>query len=105
MDGVSFKRVTRWKVEKAAIVDGTLAQVTLGIGYMFADWELSDGTVCEPGGVRKPPIPDDLEAAVERQAATVRQLKEVDGKTNKDPEVVDAVQELLRLKELLSRDT
>lgn len=101
VDQVTFKKIKRWKVEKAAIVDGTLAQLALGIGYMFDNWEMTDGTICEPGGVRKPPIPDNLEEAVEKQAAFVRRLKEVHEKTNKDPEVVDAVAELLRLKALL----
>ena len=48
-----------------------------------------------------PPIdPVEVQEKIDAQASVVRDLKE-DGKGNKDPEVMDAVAELLRLKALL----
>jgi len=95
-------KATRWRVDKPQLVDGALVQQTLGVAYAFTSW-LRDGLHCEPGGIQKPPdlSPEELQAAVADQGAKVRHLKEAEGKSNKDPAVVAAVQELLRLKALL----
>ena len=45
------------------------------------------------------------EAAVEKQGQLVRDLKETHGKANSDPEVKEAVSELLRLKQELEQLT
>ena len=65
-------------------------------------WELEDGTLCAPGGLRreKPMSKEEIEALVAEQGGLVRKLKD-EGMGNKDPQVVEAVQELLRLKGLL----
>lgn len=100
---IAIQGATRWKVEKPAIIDGKLIQQPLGTGYAFPSWSLVvDGTICEPGGIRKAPIlvPDDLDQAISDQANNVRHLKEVDGLTNKDPAVLAAVTELKRLRAL-----
>ena len=50
--------------------------------------------------------PADVQAAVDAQAAKIRQLKDPEGGglMNKDPEVMEAVAELQRLKALLPAD-
>ena len=100
--GVLLDEVSRWPLERMAVVDGKLAVATLGVAYAFAWWESGEGLICEPGGVRraKALTAEQVEAAVEAQGVEVRRLKE-SGLGNKDAEVVDAVAELLRLKALL----
>ena len=46
----------------------------------------------------------DVEAAIEAKSAEIRKLKEVDGFTNKSPEVSAAVAELLALKASLEAE-
>lgn len=102
----------RWAVDKMEVVDGKLATSTLGICYAWESWELEDGWIRKPGGVReeKPPPPppklskEELEAAVAEQGAAIRKLKEEDGFGNKDEPVVEAVLELKRLKALLEEE-
>lgn len=100
--GVMIEGASRWPLEAMKVVDGKLKMETLGIAYAFSSWSLEDGTICEPGGVRhaKPMSADEVAAAVEAQASEVRRLKDA-GLGNKDPEVMEAVEELLRLKALL----
>jgi hypothetical protein len=92
----------RWTLEKMGVVNGKLASEPLGLVYAFSQWELADGTTCEPGGKRTAPSidPAELIAAVDKQAARVRELKD-SGLTNADAEVKDAVAELLRLKAIV----
>ena len=100
----TINAATRWLIEKPVVQDGALRTQALGAAYAFFSWTLlDDGTICEPGGIRtKPaPAPTAIEDAIATQAALVRSLKETSGKTNKDPEVLAAVAELLRLKEQL----
>lgn len=101
--GVLLKPETcsRWSLEKMALSDGKLSVQTIGIAYSFGEWWKEDGTCCKPGGVQIAPAmdPAEVEAALEAQAAEVRRLKEEQGLTNKDPEVMAAVAELLRLKQ------
>jgi hypothetical protein len=99
--GVVLAEATRWPLEKVAVVGGKLSMQTVGIAYAFGSWELEDGSICEPGGLRRARelSAEEVAAAVEAQAAEVRRLKDT-GLGNKDAEVVQAVGELLRLKAL-----
>ena len=96
----------RYALEKMAVVDGKIATERIGIVYAWEAWELEDGTTCKPGGVREAPAidPAEVEAAVEAQGAKIRALKGEGGLTNQDPEVVEAVAELQRLKALLAAE-
>ena len=96
---------SRWVLEKAAVVDGKLAMESLGVAYAFDEWQIADGTICSPGGVRRAPalLPEEVPAAVDAQALEVRRLKD-EGLGNKDPQVAAAVAELLRLKALLPQE-
>ena len=87
-------------LEKAAVEGGRLVSTPLGLCYAFSEWEDADGMICEPGGKRRKAdlTPEELAEAVATQAAEVRRLKEEEGRENKDPAVVAAVAELLRLK-------
>ena len=100
---VSLARGAGWVLEKAAVVDGKLAMEALGVAYCFEEWALEDGTICAAGGQRREPelTPEQVAAAVEAQGVEVRRLKEEEGLGNKDPAVMVAVAELLRLKALL----
>jgi len=100
---IRLEDTSRWKLEKAAIVDGKLGLTPLGFAYAFEQWvEEADGFLCRPGGVRSAPQMStaDVEAAIAEQGAEVRRLKEDKGLANGDPEVKAAVAELLRLKAL-----
>jgi hypothetical protein len=100
---VMLKDVSRWTLEKMAVVGGKLATEVVGVAYCWETWQLPDGTTCLPGGVRQEAERDPAEvaAAVEAQGALVRKLKEEDGLTNDDEQVKEAVAELLRLKALV----
>lgn len=106
-DGSSYKvqllAAERWLLEKMAVVDGKLSTEPIGLAYSWDEWQLDDGTLCKPGGVRETPSIDPEEAAamVAAQAQAVRRLKEEDGLTNDDVEVQEAVAELKRLKALV----
>ena len=104
--GFALLKAERWKLERMAVVGGQIQTEQLGLAYAFREWGLENGTVCSPGGVRKAPPPDmgNLEEAVAAQAAEVRRLKEEEGKGNKDPEVVEAVGVLLKLKAALEAE-
>ena len=92
----------RWKLEKSALVDGAFVTQPLGVAYAWKEWVLDDTTVCAPGGVRREMInTGDLQGAVDEQAGRIRSLKEEQGLGNKDPQVQEAVAELLRLKAML----
>ena len=90
----------RWLLERMAVVDGALTMRTIGVAYAWEQWSLEDGTICEPGGVRRAPQLSLAEAAEAAEAAAleVRRLKEEDGLGNKDPAVVEAVAEMKRLR-------
>jgi len=92
----------RWSLEKSALIDGKFVTTTVGVAYAWESWAVGDETLCSAGGITKPLLkPSELEDAVAKQAAAIRELKEGRGLGNKDPEVVEAVSELLRLKDLL----
>lgn len=78
---------------------------------MFKQYELEDGSIVTvqgeevgPSTIELPPSQEDVaaaEAAVQEQAAAVRALKEGQGLTNADPQVVKAVAELQQRKAAL----
>ncbi|KAJ1448924.1 hypothetical protein M885DRAFT_537504 [Pelagophyceae sp. CCMP2097] len=86
---------SRWVVESFAAAGAAGG----GVAYSFPRWTLEDGTICEPGGVRREPAvdPADLEQQIEAQAAQVRDLKK-SGLANDHALVAAAVVELLKLK-------
>ena len=93
----------RYALEKSALIDGKFVTTTVGVAYAWESWALGEDTLCLPGGKTKPLLkPSEIAGAIEKQAAAIRELKEGQGFGNKDPEVVDAVSELLRLKDLLA---
>lgn len=93
----------RYALEKSALIDGKFVTTTVGVAYAWESWALGEDTLCLPGGKTKPLLkPSEIEGAIEKQAAAIRELKEGQGLGNKDPQVVDAVSELLRLKDLLA---
>ena len=74
-----------------------------GVGYAWSEWLIGEHTLCSKGGVRKEIQTEDLgdlKERIARQGAFIRDLKENQGLGNKDPEVVEAVAELIRLKNL-----
>ena len=92
----------RWALEKSALIDGKFVTTTVGVAYAWESWAVGDETLRSAGGITKPLLkPSELEDAVAKQAAAIRELKEGRGLGNKDPEVVEAVSELVRLKDLL----
>uniref|UniRef100_A0A7S4JB68 Uncharacterized protein n=1 Tax=Odontella aurita TaxID=265563 RepID=A0A7S4JB68_9STRA len=99
---VTVLHAQRWTIEKSVIIGGKFVTETTGVAYSWSEWALGEDTLCSAGGKRGPLLrPEDLEEAVEAQAAAVRALKQEEGLGNKDPKVVEAVGELLRLKGLL----
>jgi MEKHLA domain len=108
-----------WRVSAAGtrfeIQDGTLFNVVapsgakVGQAVVFTHWIYEDGTHGGPGAPEgagpPPPSEEDVKAAEAEVAAAadaVRALKEGQGKTNTDPDVVDAVTDLLAAKERLA---
>ena len=99
---ISIQNAHRWAIEKSAFLDGKFVTETVGIAYAWNSWLEGDSTVCKPGGIRELKIDvEELERTIQAQGDAIRELKEVQGFSNKDPEVAEAVQELLRLKALL----
>jgi len=93
----------RWDVEKSTFEDGKFVTKSIGVGYAWGEWFIGENLLCSPGGVEKEIGEEDLGDLKERisnQGALIRDLKENQGFGNKDPQVVKAVAELLRLKSL-----
>lgn len=102
-DDVTILHAQRWAIEKSLLIRGKFVTETIGVAYAWAEWTVGEDVLCSPGGKRGPNVrPDDLEEAVAAQADVVRELKQDQGLGNKDPQVVEAVGELLRLKALLA---
>ena len=100
---IRIENAQRWKLDKNALVDGKFVTETLGVVYVWDSWWEGGDTLCKPGGVRDVDVNlniSDMEDKVKAQGEIIRELKEVQGFGNKDPEVADAVKELLRLKAL-----
>ena len=102
-DDITILDAHRWTLEKSALIDGKFVTTTLGIAYAWEEWQVGDSTVCSAGGKQRVVVDvAELEAQLEQQAAFIRNLKDEHGLGNKDPEVVDAVEKLLKLKELIA---
>jgi len=100
---ISIENGQRWRLEKSAFIDGKFVTSTVGVAYAWDSWLEGEDTICRPGGIREVNIDTgDIQEKIKSQAEMIRELKEGKGYTNKDPVVVDAVQELLRLKSLLN---
>lgn len=98
---VAIENAHRWVLAKSTLVDGKFITETLGIAYAFDSWVEGGDTVCRPGGAREMRIDiDSFEDRIKAQGEAIRELKEVRGLGNKDPEVSSAVQVLLDLKAL-----
>ena len=98
---ISIENGQCWRLEKSALIDGKFTTDTIGVACAWNSWLEGEDTICSPGGIRETNINvDDIEEKMKSQGETIH--KEVQGFTNKRPEVVDAVQELLRLKALLN---
>lgn len=98
---VQILNAYRWQLEKSTIVDGKFVTTSSGVAYAWSEWTVGETILCRPGGIQEV-IEDlgDLDERIATQAAFVRDLKENQGLANKDPQVVDAVAELIRLKNL-----
>ena len=93
----------RWALEKSMLLDGKFVTDTIGVAYAWSQWMRGESTLCSLGGVEELVLnADQLEKAVAEQAVAIRTLKEEHGLGNKDPEVKEAVEKLLRLKEMLA---
>lgn len=100
---IRIENAQRWKLEKSALVDGKFVTETLGVAYAWDSWWEGDDTLCRPGGVREVDVKlniSEMKEKIKAQGEIIRELKEVQGFENKDPEVADAVKELLRMKSL-----
>jgi len=100
---ISIENGQRWRLEKSSLIDGKFVTETIGVAYAWNSWLEGEDIICSPGGIRETNINiDDIKEKIKSQSEIIRELKEVQGFANKNPEVVDAVQELLRLKALLN---
>lgn len=99
---ISIMNAHRWALEKSALIGGKFVTQNVGVAYAWEQWTVGEDTLRSPGGISKPLVKvDDLEGAVAKQGTLIRELKD-QGFVNKDPEVQEAVAELLRLKDLLA---
>ena len=100
-DDITIVDAFRWDLQKSNFVDGKFVTESLGVAYAWSEWMVGESLLCSLGGQQKE-IEDlsDLEERIQQQGDFIRDLKEKQGLTNKDPKVVDAVAELLRLKAL-----
>lgn len=100
---ITILDASRWALEKSALVDGKFVTTTLGTAYSWEEWQVGDSLLCSPGGKQKLLVNvEELEAALEKQATVIRELKEGQGLGNKDPQVVEAVEKLLQLKDQIA---
>mmetsp|Transcript_1696 Transcript_1696/g.2874 ORF Transcript_1696/g.2874 Transcript_1696/m.2874 type:complete len:301 (+) Transcript_1696:63-965(+) len=92
----------RWDVEKSTFEGGKFVTESIGVGYAWGEWLIGEHLVCSPGGVMNEIEEElgDLKKRIADQGTLIRDLKENEGLGNKDPQVVEAVAELLRLKSL-----
>ena len=91
----------RWDLEKSTLVGGKFVTTSVGVAYAWSEWMVGETLLCRPGGVQEV-VEDlgDLDDKIAQQGAVIRGLKENQGLGNKDPQVVAAVAELLRLRSL-----
>lgn len=99
---LTLRAANRWQLE----IDET---ARTGVAYAFTKWELDDGTLCGPAGLRLA-LPLSLEAkeqievSVGAVAMEIRRLKECEGRGNKDALVLTRVSEMKRLRSQLLAD-
>lgn len=96
----------RWVIERSSFLGGKFVSTTMGVAYAWNEWMIGDSVVASPGGVRREPVvvetSSSLQEQIDAQGAAIRELKQGEqGLGNKDPQVKNAVAELLRLKSLL----
>jgi hypothetical protein len=109
-DDITIVEGQRWAIERSSFLGGKFVSTTMGIAYTWNEWWIGGGDsriVASPGGGRREYVEiettSSLKEKIEEQGAAIRQLKEGEqGLGNKDPQVVSAVEELLRLKSLLA---
>ena len=75
----------------------------VGVAYAWHIWLEGEDTIYSPDEIRETNIHvNNIEEKKKSRVEIIRELKEVQGFANKNPDVVDTVQELLRLKALLN---
>jgi hypothetical protein len=103
---IAIVNAQRWSMERSILVDGKFKTETLGLAYAWSEWLQGEKIICRAGGIRKEAVDIGLlEEKIQAQGAAIRELKQVQGFGNKDPKVVEAVEELLRLKAQLLEET
>ena len=100
---LTLRAATRWQM------GGSTDKANLRTAYAFTHWELADGTLCGPAGLKlRPPLTADakaiLEAAASAAAAELRRLKQEEGRGNTDALVLAGVTEMRRLRDELQAD-
>ena len=99
-DDITILNAHRWTLEKSALLDGKFVTTSLGVAYAWNEWQVGESAIRSPGGQEKILVDvDTLQAELDKQAALIRNLKEERGLGNKDPEVLEAVKRLVKLKE------
>ena len=100
---LTLRAATRWQL------GGSTDEAKSRTAYAFTHWELADGTLCGPAGLKlRPPLTADakaiLEAAASAAAAELRRLKQEEGRGNTDALVLAGVTEMRRLRDELHED-
>ena len=100
---LTLRAATRWQI------GGSTDKANLRTAYAFTHWELANGTLCGPAGLKlRPPLTADakaiLEAAASAAAAELRRLKQEEGRGNTDAHVLAGVTEMRRLRDELQED-
>jgi hypothetical protein len=100
-EDITIVNAYRWDLEKSALVGGKFVTTSIGVAYAWSEWMVGETVLCRPGGIQEEVVDvGDVENKIAQQGAIIRDLKENQGLGNKDPQVVAAVVELLRLKDL-----
>mmetsp|Transcript_11622 Transcript_11622/g.20607 ORF Transcript_11622/g.20607 Transcript_11622/m.20607 type:complete len:323 (-) Transcript_11622:373-1341(-) len=104
---ITIMEAQRWVIERSSFLGGKFVSTTVGVAYAWNEWMIGDLVVASPGGVRREQLvgvdsSSSLQDRIDAQGAAIRELKQGEqGLGNKDPQVMSAVAELLRLKSLL----
>lgn len=102
--GISLEDANRWVLEKSVLVNGKFVTESLGVAYSWSSWMEGEETLCKADGVRELKIGvGQLEERIKAQGEKIKEMKEVQGLGNKDPEVSEAVQDLLKMKAMLEK--
>ena len=102
-EDITIIQAHRWAIEKSTLTpEGKFETTSMGVAYAWSEWMVGEDMIYSPGGSKRIAVdPAKLEEKVTAKAAYIRSLKEDKGLGNKDPEVMEAVQELIALKEAL----